>query len=214
MEFKIIRTYGDRGVQKGPLKVQKCSKFGELDIYSYHVHLLRRNYNDHENTPYLCDLNNHHNENDARSAVISKLCYAPYNQIGGTWGVIASTLSSLDLPSLDESILNLVSGVETNMFDFTQSLCGLLCTDDKYIKELQDGISREENNKNIGTDKFIHRPVCSFFDTIKPYNNAAKDIKFFWKNNKLFVLRRYNNKIYEGYQWLKLSEEEKEQMLK
>lgn len=213
MKFRVIRTYGDVGKEKGPLAVPVCFRNTYTDTFYYHVHLLRRNYNDHPNTYYLCDLNNENDKNSAEKAIISKLCYAPYNQIGGSWGVIASTLSSLDLPSLDKSILDLVSNQETSIFDFDQSLCGSLCNNREYQTELCDGIAPDENYKNQGTDKYIHRPVCSFFDTIKPYNNASKDIKYFWKNNKLFVLRRYNNKIYEGYQWLKLSKEEKELML-
>lgn len=214
MRFKVIRTYaGNDGV----LGIKKCFTSRE-ETFKYHVHLLRMNYNDHTPTSYLCDLNNRHNESDVQSAIISKLCYAPNMKIGDTWGVIASTVDSLDLPSVDQSIIDLVVDPSKSFFDFEIYPCSIFChnLNEDYYKHLHNGIGREENSRNrrLGNNSFVRGLTCSFFDTVKPYKTASEDVKYFWKNEMLFVLRKHNNKIYEGFQWLNLSNEMKESMLK
>lgn len=203
MEFKIIRTYSDDNCVSSPFSITMCDSHGNRKNIHYNVHLLRMNYSDHKTIPYLCNLNNKDNLDNCTNAIISKICYAPNNHVKGYWGVIASTISSLDLPSIDKSILDLVQ--DTNSFNFKESACKFCHIRNKYYNNhLYDGFTQEE---------FSDRNPCTFFDAIPLYKTASLDIKFFWKNNALFILRKYNNKIYEGYQWPNLSEEEKQEML-
>lgn len=129
----------------------------------------------------------------------------------GSWGLVASTNPKFKMPSIDPSMYNLLKDCEE--YDFKYSTCIFCHGFQEYYLHLHDGLSRRENDANSGTSRYIHRPPCSWFDNVNPYPKAYEDIRWFWRDEKPFVLRRFTNKIYEGYQWLNLSQEEKEKML-
>lgn len=210
MRFKVIREiYGNHNFS-GSKHVCNTHKLDGsfLEEKQCHIYLLCMNYRDHYDSAYIADLGDGE-YNDFSNLIIYKKP-KQYNDCYGHWGVIASSDSSLDLPSIDKSIADLVKDV--SYFDFEAEAC-CLCNNECYQRHIFDGINQEENNLNRRTSKYIHRPACSWFDRVLPYNKAFKEVRFFWKNDALFVLRKYNNKIYEGYQYLNLTGEEKESML-
>lgn len=211
MRFKVIREVFRNGNYSGgnfPCNTYKFDgSFSKEE--RCHVHLLCMNYKDHFDTSYIVDLGDEEYNDFSNLIIYDKP--KKYKNCSGHWGLIASSDPSFDLPSIDTTIAELVK--DKFFFDFEQSACDI-CFNKCYRKHLLDGINPDENDLNRGTSKYIHRPPCSWFDRILPYSKAFKEIRFFWKNNNLFVLRKYNGKIYEGYQYLNLSEEEKENMLK
>lgn len=213
--YKVIRIKTKNGGNfPETLKIKRC----DGSVCNYHVFLIKKgNSDDMCLSPY----NFYFDPSCYKEHLVAKTCYSTTCIQYGVWKVIGTTLFNLDMPSLDESIIDLVRNPEIEEYSFEAKACDF-CGHirDAYTDHLYDGESMSVFNKKANdiSDQYTRmlslRLPCNFFTSILPYKSAPKDIKYFWKNNKLFVLRRYNNKIYEGYQWLKLSEEEKEQMLK
>lgn len=213
MSYKVIRikTF-DNGKVPGAITI----KYNDREEYNYHVFLLKKAFRDDFCfSPYVCVFD----ESIYKEHVIAKICYSSSKMSCGVWKVIGSTLSSLDMPSLDKTLIDLVSTKDIEEFEFESSACGLCSLNKEYKNHLYDGMSSKDFNREANEQKswynrqLMQRSPCSFFTSILPFKSAQKDIKYFLKNDRLFVLRRYNGKIYEGYQWLNLSEEEKETML-
>lgn len=210
MKFKVIREIFRNGDYSGGNHTCNTYKFnGDFSsVEKCHVHLLSMNYADHFDSAYLADLGD--GEYGDHSNLIIYKKPKRYKYCNKHWGLIASSDPSFDLPSVDITIAELVR--DKPYFDFEQSACGL-CYDKEYKKYLLDGLDPDINDSKRGTSAYIHRPPCSWFDRILPYNKAFKEARFFWKNEGLFALRKYNGKIYEGYQHFGLSEAEKEILL-
>lgn len=117
---------------------------------------------------------------------------------GERWFVMGSTDSSLGVGSLDSSITSLLKDKQAIDIETEDSWCDFFCHGD--------------NSKSYQAHQGFEKCTCKFFFPSKCCANFT-NIKYFWINENLFCLRKVNDKIYEGFQWLKLTEKEKESML-
>lgn len=188
-KFKIVRVRSKEH-DKGSVKIGS---------FYYQIHLL---WEVKEMLPgyYSVDILEDEYTTDTH-IIISKLVYCDH-EYKSSWRLIASTDESLDMPSIDQSIIDKV--VYTPSYtDFIGNECHH-CT---------SPCSKLNGEKEIVKWQFEHRGLrwrdTCLFKYIKPNKENYGAIKYFYIKNKLYLLRKINNNPHfvEGFQELHSEEE-------